>query len=175
MLDKNTAPNVNITYVIWLIVNCTNCWSEKLSSQAVALTEIENKSLRNTTKDQLHVTLNGLFENLFNIHTLLLQSSTIDTTIFHNIVRAFQKLTHCAGMLGEVSKVDRCLDYFRKAIITVEHASNTEKDLKVNAPSHIRKSSGSAMLSTLSESIVGPDLNKDIQKKTTISNFTHRA
>lgn len=165
MLDKNTAPNVNITYIIWLIVNCTNCWSEKLSSQAVALTEIENKSLRNTTKDQLHVTLNGLFENLFNIHTLLLQSSTIDTTIFHNIVRAFQKLTHCAGMLGEVSKVDRCLDYFRKAIITVEHASNTEKDLKVNAPSHIRKSSGSAMLSTLSESIVGPDLNKDIQKE----------
>ncbi|KAL3233143.1 Protein MON2 [Nakaseomyces bracarensis] len=172
MLDKSSAPNVNITYIIWLIIKTTNSWSEILSRQATEITEVSDKTKKQSKKKELHKIFDGLFEDLYSIHTMLLFSSTIDTNIFHSLVRAFQKLSHCAGLLGDKKRLERSLEYFRNAIIELRprtEVSLTNDEIK---KLHVRSPSGTGVLNTISDSLIGATTNTSTNESETTPFYT---
>lgn len=161
MLDKNSAPNVNITYIIWMIIITTNSWSEILSTQATEINEISDKKKKQTRKAELQKIFDGLFDDLFEIHTILLHSSTIDTTIFHSLVRAFQKLSHCAGLLDDKKRLEKCLECFRDSVVELKprKIDSTHRE-NATEHSHVRSPSGTGVLNSISDSLIGAATNK---------------
>lgn len=161
MLDKVHPPPVNLTYIIWLVLNISNNCSDGLSEYALDATQV--KSANNAEKEEdspkgkILKVYNGLFESLFEIHVLFLYSSSLDSHLFHSLVRAFQKLTHGTGFLLLSEKLDKCLHIFTVAI--VDNVSKLQPNTQPKG--HKRNSSTTSTISkstvfnAISESLIG--------------------
>lgn len=121
MLDKKNAPTVESTYTIWLIISLSNTLSGNLS-------ELAMRNINGSEMKDAKIVYNGLFDVLFEINSVLLYSTSIDTQLFHNIVRSFQKLSHAAGVLMLNDKLNQCLEFFAKAIINNTRYEETDED-----------------------------------------------
>lgn len=152
LLDKAHSPPVNIGYVIWLILSMVNQWSEGLSILALNATQ---KTTEQNDTDDLQQVYTGLFNNLFETYKLFLYSTSFDTQLFHNLVRAFQKLTHGAGVLSLNELLKKSLDLFSSSI--VNNTDNFEE--KISSPTELKAADASGVLNVISESLIGPSTN----------------
>lgn len=149
LLDKSSAPLVDQTYIIYLILAVTNSISEGIGSQTVALYQ---QQFNVQELDVIKSMFNAMFEDLFFIHRSFLYSSALDTSLFHSVVRAFQKLSHSAGVLKLEVKLNKCLALFGTA--TVEScASNTNLSEADRNDNNVN--SASTVFHTISDSLMG--------------------
>ena len=130
LLDKSSAPSINITYIISLVLTISNHLCEGLSKSA-----LESSPLERTDEDKQREegsgngssvvkVYSGLFSGLFEINKLFLYSTSLETSIFHLVVRAFQKLAHSAGVLSLDDKLRACMKLF--SILITNNASLTQ-------------------------------------------------
>lgn len=116
MLDKASPPPVTYTYLVWLILSICNEWSYGFSLAALELPE-EAKEDDNTDSENLRTIYSGTFPELFKSCEKFLYSTSLDTPLFHSLIRAFQKLAHTAGILSLTEKLNQCLNVFSVAIV----------------------------------------------------------
>lgn len=147
MLDKSNAPSVNIIYIIWLILTIPNEMSDGLSVATLKFSQSADELSSADHLERLTIVYQGIFSGLFEIHCKFLFSTSLDTPLFHSLIRAFQKLAHAAGMLSLSKELNRCLDLFSQAIVTNGITNN---------PMHLETSQQSTIFNTLSGSLVGP-------------------
>ncbi|EJS42111.1 mon2p [Saccharomyces arboricola H-6] len=118
LLDKSNAPSINITYVISLILVICNHLCEGLSKSALdsspAERKFEDKEHENGPGNDSTIVkvYSGLFSGLFELNKLFLHSTSLETPMFHSVVRAFQKLAHSAGVLSLEDKLRACMKLF---------------------------------------------------------------
>ncbi|SCU97375.1 LAME_0F19460g1_1 [Lachancea meyersii CBS 8951] len=148
LLDKSGPPMIDQTYGVFLVLSITNQISDEIGSYAVTTSQKERAE--SSTK-VLQLYFNSVFPGLFFLHKMFLYSTTLDTPLFHAVIRAFQKLSHSSGILELNDKLSQCLDLF--GIVTVEGcllsssvlaANNSEQDV----------SPATAMLNTISGSLI---------------------
>lgn len=143
LLDKSNPPPVNLNYLIWLILMTTNDFSDGLSVAALHCSQEE----LNEGKDTITDVLKGMFSGLFEIHKKFLFSTSLDNTLFHFLIRAFQKLAHAVGMLDLTKQLNQCLGLFSISIVRNVDAARekSRQDFQQN----------STVLNTLSETLIG--------------------
>lgn len=143
LLDKSTPPPVNITYLIWLILMTTNDLSDGLSASVLHCSQTESE----VEKGILTNVLKGIFPGLFEIHKKFLFSTSLDNSLFHFLIRAFQKLAHAAGVLEQKDQLNQCLELFSISIVK-------NVDL-IKEKSKVDPQQNSTVLNTLSETLIG--------------------
>lgn len=117
LLDKVSPPSINITYIIWLILSITNKLSEELSELSLKIYTNHTDTSSSLNRDTMITVYTGMFTQLFELNKMFLYSTSLDNHLFHNVVRSFQKLTHCAGILLLLPNLNKCLHVFAKSII----------------------------------------------------------
>lgn len=158
MLDKANAPPVNYTYVIWLILSISNEWSDGLSIAALDVSQLNNKSSDENSLEKITEVYDGIFDGLFEIHRKFLYSTSLDTPLFHSLIRAFQKLAHAAGILSMSVKLNKCLDLFSVAIV-----SNVDSNKESVRTGNQQQST---VLNALSESLIGTNPTEALPEAT---------
>lgn len=147
LLDKTTAPFVDQTYIIYLILTAANSISVGLGSDALLLSQKQNNDKE--MKDAISM-FNLLFHGLFVIHKKFLYASTLDTSLFHSLVRAFQKLSHTSGILGQTNSLNECLNLF--ALATIQNTIvNSEVEEERDGTSSINVS----VFNSISDTLIG--------------------
>ena len=162
LLDKTNAPSTNHGYIIWLILNFTNMWSEKMNTLVLDTTQKSGSS----QTEELSAFFNGVFPGLFDLYQTFLYSTAIDSHLFHSIVRAFQKLAYSAGILNLQEPLDKCYSVFALSIV---NNAVQQKDTDLPDPrdsedeaAQANTTSGS-YLNAISESLIGTT-NEEEQK-----------
>lgn len=117
LLDKVSTPAINIANIIWLILSITDKLSEKLSDLSLKIYTNHTGTTIDINKNDMTIVYTGMFEHLFELNTMFLFSTSLDNHLFHNMVRSFQKLTHCAGVLLLLPNLNKCLNVFTKGVI----------------------------------------------------------
>ncbi|GMM57326.1 Mon2 protein [Maudiozyma humilis] len=172
LLDKTNAPSTNHGYIIWLILNFTNMWAEKMNTLVLDTTQ---KSASSQT-DDLAAFFNGVFPGLFDLYQTFLYSTAIDSHLFHSIVRAFQKLAYSAGILNLQEPLDKCYGVFAFSIV-----NNSVQQKEVEAPdgndsedeaAQANTTSGS-YLNAISETLIGTTTEEDQKKEVTDKRKLH--
>ncbi|CAR21079.1 Mon2p [Lachancea thermotolerans CBS 6340] len=153
LLDKASAPLVDQTYVVYLVLAVTNSISDGMGSQAVSLYQ---KQAKEEEVKSLKLMYSELFDDLFFIHKMFLYASTLDTPLFHSVVRAFQKLSHSAGVLECENKLNKCLRLF--GIATVE-SCHIMGEAPEDNESDRSLTTASTVINTISESLIGNSSN----------------
>lgn len=148
MLDKTHPPSVNYTYIIWLILNISNEWSNGFSLRALEVVEVNDGKELSEDQENLTIFYDGIFEDLYFINKKFLYSTSLDTSLFHSLIRAFQKLAHAAGILCMNEKLNECLRLFSVSILMNDNSA-------VDIPS-IEQPKQSAIVSPTNESLRGP-------------------
>ncbi|GAV52810.1 hypothetical protein ZYGR_0AI00920 [Zygosaccharomyces rouxii] len=143
LLDKSTPPPVNITYLIWLILSTTNDLSDGLNVAVLHCSQSESEG----EKEIMTKVLKGVFQGLFEIHKKFLFSTSLDNSLFHFLIRAFQKLAHAAGILEQTKQLNQCLQLFSISIVK-------NVDL-IREKSKVDFQQNSTVLNTLSETLIG--------------------
>lgn len=114
---------------------------EQIGSGKLSLEKkIEDKEREEGTGNDSTVVkvYSGLFSGLFELNKLFLYSTSLETSIFHLVVRAFQKLAHSAGVLSLKDKLRACMKLFSILITNNVTSSNqypfndTSKSAKIN-------------------------------------------
>lgn len=112
MLDKASPPPVTYVYLVWLILSISNEWSYGFSLAAL---ELPGDSAKES--GDLQTIYVGTFPELFGISKKFLYSAGLDVSLFHSVVRAFQKLAHAAGILSLAEQLNQCVAIFSVAIV----------------------------------------------------------
>lgn len=120
MLDKTHPPSVTYTYILWLILSISNEWSNGLSLKALEILELEDEKGTKKANERLLAIFTGIFPDLYSINKKFLYSTSLDTPLYHSLIRAFQKLAHAAGILGATECLNECLQLFSVAILMNE-------------------------------------------------------
>ncbi|QID87504.1 Endocytosis and vacuole integrity protein [Saccharomyces pastorianus] len=174
LLDKSNAPSINITYIISLILGICNNLCEGLSNSALDSSPLEKKMGDKQHNGELEndstivKVYSGLFSGLYEINKLFLYSTSLETSIFHSVVRAFQKLAHSAGVLSLEEKLRKCMKLFSILIVNNVISSNRvpSNDMsRLVKSQQVREISGSRVLNNPGETISSPttkDLTKEI-------------
>lgn len=131
MLDKSTPNPVNITYMIWLILTISNEWSDGLSTAALEISQSNDESTEHEKLKDLTLVYKGVFDGLYEIHKKFLFSTSLDTPLFHSLIRAFQKLAHAAGILSLPEELNRCLKLFSFAIVTNDEINDAGRNSEI--------------------------------------------
>ncbi|CAP97809.1 Pc22g05210 [Penicillium rubens Wisconsin 54-1255] len=125
LLDKTDPPTPPDTYIYSLVLNCISSFAEGLAKFILPLTVPDLKQRRkNRLMSPSHVqysaikTCAGIIENCWP--AVLAACSTflrasLDDEYYHNLVRAFQKLAHVAGLLRLTVPRDAFLTTLGKA------------------------------------------------------------
>ncbi|AET39004.1 Mon2p Ecym_3526 [Eremothecium cymbalariae DBVPG len=159
LLDKTSPPSVEHSYVIYLILMITNSISNSIGSKAVQASNDEDDD----TLSELAILYQRIFPNLFDIHKTFLYSSTLDNALFHNFVRAFQKLAHAAGILQLSSELNKCLRIF--CLATIENKQD-EENIHENLFTPSQPSSNAAVvLTAISDTFRGTPTNVNNKKE----------
>lgn len=133
LLDKAHAPSTNITYIAWLILSLTDKFSEQLSELALK-TSSKNSEDEIKANQETILVYEGIFESLYELNYMFLYATSIDSHLFHNLVRSFQKLAHGAGVLFLLPKLNKCLDVFSKSIVNnvyIEPPTDVREDIPI--------------------------------------------
>lgn len=169
MLDKTHPPSVTYTYIIWLILNISNEWSNGLSLRALEVTETSEGKEVTEHYENLRLFYSGIFQDLYSINKMFLYSTSLDTPLFHSLIRAFQKLAHAAGILSMDENLNKCLRLFSLSILMNEtlgiEASKIDQPLQ------------SAVLNPMNESHKGsnaPENTQPIKKQLLSRNINQR-
>ncbi|SCU80784.1 LAFA_0C01134g1_1 [Lachancea sp. 'fantastica'] len=147
LLDKTSPPLIDQTYGVVLVLFITNQISDEIGSYAVTINQ------KDPGEDALELFRSyfvALFPGLFALHRMFLYSTTLDTPLFHSVIRAFQKLSHSSGILDINDKLSQCLDLF--GAITVEGGFSSTEESSYTEHS---ANPATAMLNTIGESIMG--------------------
>lgn len=190
LLDKSNAPSINITYIISLILTICNHLCEGLNKSALESSPLEKKiedkeREEGTGNDSTVVKVySGLFSGLFELNKLFLYSTSLETSIFHLVVRAFQKLAHSAGVLSLKDKLRACMKLFSILITNNVTSSNqysfndTSKSAKNQ---HTRNISTSSVTTSPVESTKNPSRsiadsaqNKEMKRRLHPRNISSR-
>ncbi|KAK5960383.1 Mon2p PWA37_002462 [Arxiozyma heterogenica] len=117
LLDKVSPPSINITYIIWLVLSITDKLSEELSELSLKIYTNRTDKNSDLNRNTMIAIYTGMFEHLFELNKIFLYSTSLDNHLFQTVVRSFQKLTHCAGILQLLPNLNKCLNVFAKSII----------------------------------------------------------
>lgn len=114
LLDKSSPPLIDQTYVIYLLLSISNNISDGVSSLASLSDQKEEVDEEN---DVLIELFKETYPSLFRIHRRFLYSTTLDTHLFHLLIRAFQKLSLAAGIFGCNEQLHELLSLFQTLIL----------------------------------------------------------
>ena len=162
LLDKSSPPLIDQTYIIYLLLNISNNFSDGLGSLASSSDLQEAKEL-----DKLKEFHRKLYPMLFQIHKRFLHATTLDTHLFHSLIRAFQKLTLACGILSAENELNESLNLF--SVLIVNNISRkTEGDLGTTTTSTV--------LSSISDTLVNvaANLGEKSSDKTDLNIFHPR-
>ena len=149
-LDKNTPPLIDQTYVVFLLLSISNNFSDgigDLTSSNDCFVKLEQSDdhkgeshEENPSKgaDVLRKLYETSYPLLFGIHKKFLYSTTLDTHLFHSLVRAIQMLTLASGVLGFDDHLQECLGLF--SVLIIDNVSRTHD----NSRNSYRQSSSQA-------------------------------
>ncbi|CAI4049305.1 Mon2p SKDI_14G0360 [Saccharomyces kudriavzevii IFO 1802] len=169
LLDKSNAPSINTIYVVSLILAICNHLCEGLSKSALESSSPEKKT---GDKDRemgfeddstIAKVYSGLYSGLFEINKLFLYSTSLEASIFHSVVRAFQKLAHSAGVLSLEDKLRACMKLFSILIannVSSLHQISPNDINKSIRGQHVRNVSGPNIVNNSGETM------KDFSKET---------
>lgn len=163
LLDKSNAPLVDQTYIIYLVLNISNSISDGLGSETLSLSQEDDNEAE--TKDMIEM-FEKMFYGLFQIHKKFLYASTLDTSSFHSLVRAFQKLTHASGILMLQDKLNECLELFSVAIINNIEFDTEEFDKR--REEYESNNTSTNVLNAISETLIG---SSNTQQQGTVEQY----
>ncbi|SCV05144.1 LANO_0H01024g1_1 [Lachancea nothofagi CBS 11611] len=149
LLDKPGPSLIDQTYVVYLILSVTNQISDGIGSYAA---KIYQKESENNDPDAFKAMYSSLFAALFSLHKAFLYSSTLDTPLFHSVIRAFQKISHAAGILELNDKLNECLNLF--GVAAVNGCTQSSEVLTTSSADH-SVNAATAVLNTISGSLIG--------------------
>lgn len=163
LLDKNEAPPVPRAYTLYLILSCTNSISEGIgnfvrkistndSNTFTFLNELSSEEQEQSDALELKKLMTSNARSIVSIGTEFLYAS-LGNELFHDLIRALQKLCHAAGVLGLSAERDSLLMLFSIATI----CNNVRRNSKST-------SIGETIVETLSHTIVSAPASPNIQK-----------
>ncbi|QLQ80866.1 hypothetical protein HG537_0E02210 [Torulaspora globosa] len=158
MLDKASPPPVSYVYLVWLILSISNEWSYGFSLAAL---ELAGDSAKNNGPESgdLKTIYMGTFPKLFDISKKFLYSTALDVSLFHSVVRAFQKLAHAAGILSVAEQLNQCVAIFSVAIV-----KNTEN--WPEAPQIVQPQQALARKSAIESEEASPAVAEKVYQRT---------
>jgi len=163
LLDKIEAPPAPKAYTLYLILSCTNSFSEgvgnfvrKISTNDTNtftfLSELPKKEQEHSDILQLRALVTANAKSIVSIGAEFLYAS-LESELFHALIRALQKLCHAAGVLGLKAQRDSLLMLFSIATIS--------NNLKRNSKS---LSIGETIVETFNNTIVSSPSTPTVQK-----------
>lgn len=171
LLDKTHAPSTNHGYIIWLILNFTNLWSEKLNTLILD----ENQKSQKLNNENIVSFYNGIFPGLFLIQKLLLYSTSLESHLFHTVVRAFQKLGYSAGILGIQQSLKQCIETFSNSIVNNHVTKTVTKEVgqSESSESNNNNNTTSGYLTAISETLIGSSNEQNPRNEKSDKKFLH--
>ncbi|CDO91859.1 unnamed protein product [Kluyveromyces dobzhanskii CBS 2104] len=147
LLDKSSPPLVDQTYFVYLLLSISNNFSDGVSSLASLS---DQKDEADDDNEILIVLFEKTFPSLFEIHRKFLHSTTLDSHLFHLLVRAFQKLSLAAGIFGCRDQLHESLTLFKTLIV-----ANTSNRRSIP----VRPSSSGTVLGSIGDTLVNVAAN----------------
>ncbi|AGO12157.1 AaceriAEL204Cp [[Ashbya] aceris (nom. inval.)] len=144
LLDKTSAPSTDGTYIIFLLIAISNGISNSIGSKAVSASHDGDEK----TLEELSDMYTKIFDNIFKIQKKILYAGALDNQLFHSVLRAFQKLTHAAGILSLSSELSQCLRVF--CLATIE--TTTEEEVPLES---VQSPNATGMLNAISDTLRG--------------------
>lgn len=142
-LDKAEAPSVPKTYILFLILSCSNQFSEGAGNYVLELSKnnLIDDSNNNNQVNQIKSLLIQSAKNLILIGSNFLYSS-LGNELFHSLIRSLQKFCHSSGVLG--------LDAQRDSLLILLEVAAVSNDIKKDDQS---RSIGETIVETLNSTI----------------------
>lgn len=121
LLDKTDAPVLPQTYLYYLAMQCISSLSEGLARAVVQTNKKEDEKLMIITTSFIGV----CWPEFLDSYITFFQAS-IDSDLYHNLVRSAQKFTHASGILGIEGARDSFLAMLGKfSVNQTESAQNS--------------------------------------------------